>query len=136
MTRKVQLKFTKPSKTVKSAAYEADINNMVSGKTPWTQSKSAFYIDETILPESYEEAFNMVREAQDAFMSLPPQIRAQFANDPARLSKALSDPSQHDALRELGILPPLPSAPEAQRPQKAGGAEGAASEGGSNDADA
>lgn len=120
-SRATAMIFRKPSKTARSQAYECDINNMVKGLTPFTQAKRpGFYIDDTVLPQNYEEQFNAVLEAQEAFMLLPPDVREQFHNDPAKLARALSDPSQHEALRALGILPPLPtpqtappSAPEA-----------------------
>lgn len=101
------LRFTKSSKTVRSQAYECDINNMVKGITPFTQARRpGFYIDETILPPNYEAQFNAVLEAQEAFMLLPPEVRAEFHNDPALLAKALGDPAAQKRLQELGIIDP------------------------------
>lgn len=117
-SRRGALKFTKPSKTVRSQAYETDINNMVKGITPFTQDRRpSFYIDETILPQNYEAQFNAVLEAQNAFMKLPPEVREEFHNDPANLAKALGDPKAQDRLQELGIIvpatPPTPAKPKA-----------------------
>lgn len=112
-TRRGALYFTKPSKTVRSQAYETDINNMVKGLTPFTQARRpGYYIDETILPLNYEAQFNAVLQAQEAFMKLPPDIRSAYDNDPAKLASALSDPSRQDDLRRLGILSPLPPPPK------------------------
>lgn len=116
--RKGALKCEKPSKTVRSQAYETDINNMVKGLTPFTQARRpGFYIDETIFPENYEAQFNAVLAAQDAFMALPPEVREEFHNDPAELAKALSDPKAQKRLQELGVIPsatpPTPAKPEA-----------------------
>lgn len=113
--------FRKPSKTVKSQGYEADINNMVKGLTPFTQSRrQPFYVDETIFPATYEQHFNQVLAAQDAFMSLPPDVREHFQNDPASLSAALADPKRQGELRDLGVLPPLDlDNPPAQPREKA-----------------
>lgn len=112
------LKCEKPSKTVRSQAYETDINNMVKGLTPFTQQRRpAFFIDETVLPPDYVSHFNAVLQAQEAFMGLPPEVRELFHNDPAELAEALSDPRNHKRLQELGILPPAtpptPAKPEA-----------------------
>jgi len=104
-SRPHSLVFTKPSRTVRSQAYEADINRMVKGQTPFTVSKrKPFYIDETVLPDYYEAAFNTVLAAQSAFMTLPPRIRQMFGNDPAQLSRALADPALRHKLIELGII--------------------------------
>lgn len=116
--RRGALKFKKPSKTVRSQAYECDINNMVKGLTPFTQSRRpGFFIDETILPENYEAQFNAVLAAQDAFMKLPPEVREEFHNNPANLAKALGDPKAQKRLQELGIIEPAttptPAKPEA-----------------------
>lgn len=115
--RKGALLFPNPSKTVKSQAYETDINNMVMGLTPFTQlRRPAFYIDETILPASYEDQFNQVLAAQDAFMTLPPDVREKFHNNPAELAQALGDHRRQDELRELGVIapatPPTPEQPD------------------------
>jgi len=116
-SRSGALTFSKPSKTVRSQAYETDINNMVKGLTPFTQSRRpGFFIDETILPQNYEAQFNAVLAAQNAFMQLPPDIREEFHNDPAELSRALGNPAAQKRLQELGIVPsattPTPAKPE------------------------
>lgn len=111
--RRVQVHFDKPSRTVSSASYDTDLNRMVAGLVPFSQSRQSFYIDETILPAGYEQALNLVLDAQEAFMQLPPNIRERFDNDPAALAKALGDPRQQEILRELGLLPedkPVPAA--------------------------
>lgn len=108
--KRTKLIFTEPSKAINSQAYETDINNMVMGLTPFTQSRRpAYYIDETILPASYEEQFNAVLAAQEAFMMLPPEVRERFDNDPAELSKALGNPALQKELEELGVIGPTPT---------------------------
>jgi hypothetical protein len=112
------------SLTVHSQAYDCDINNMVKGLVPFSQAtRPAFFIDETNLPSSYEDQFNAVAAAQDAFLLLPPDVRQAFDNDPAVLAKALGDPSQTDRLVKLGVIPaPPPSAakPSQKAPPKGG----------------
>lgn len=118
--------FTKPSKTVRSQAYETDLNRMVQGLTPFTQHKQpGYYIDETLLPLNYEDQFNMLQDAQAAFMQLPPDVRERFHNNPAILARALGDPRQQEALRELGVIAPLPpSPPSPERPSTASSGPG------------
>lgn len=117
--RKGALVFKQSSRTIKSQAYETDINNMVKGITPFTQRiRPGFYIDETILPYNYEAQFNAVLQAQEAFMLLPPDVRSKFDNDPALLADALGDFSRHDELRSLGVLPPLTTNDPVAKPQK------------------
>lgn len=123
--RKGRLMFEKPGRTIHSQSYETDINNMVKGLTPFTQARRpAFFIDETILPLNYEQHFNAVIQAQDAFMLLPPDVRQKFDNDPAVLADALADPSRHQELRDLGVIQPLtvsspPGEPNAKRSETA-----------------
>lgn len=126
--RKVVQKFTKPSRTVSSEAYNHDINAMIAGKVPFTQSRrQPFYIDETVLPESFEAARDLVLSAQGAFMRLAPEIREKFANDPALLARALADPRNHAALTEMGVLEPQsakPPVPPAKPPEAPKGPQG------------
>lgn len=122
-SKRVTLKCEDPSLAVHSQAYETDINNMVKGLTPFTQSRRRmFYIDETILPLNYEAQYNAVIQAQDAFMELPPQVREMFKNDPALLAAALGDPSQVKRLVELGIMNP-DKLPDPAKPSPGGSDE-------------
>lgn len=97
--------FEDVSLTHHSQAYETDINNMVKGAVPWSiRQKSPFFIDETLLPDNYEELHNLIQSAQQQFMLLPPEIRARFQNDPAKLAQALGDPRRHQELVDLGLI--------------------------------
>lgn len=66
-------------------------------------------------PIDYQEALNIQLEASAAFAQLPARVRDSFRNDPAQLLLALQDPAQADALRDLGILKPLPATPVADK---------------------
>lgn len=70
---------------------------------------------------SYQEAINIVAEAEANFADLPSRIRDRFGNDPARLLEFLQDPRNFDEAVELGIVekptpPPPPPAAEASAP--------------------
>lgn len=104
LTKASMIIFEKPSLTVKSAAYDTDINNMVKGLAPFSQSsKTPFYIDERIFPDSLEQQFNVVQDALDAFDTLPPEIRAEFDNDPRVLASRLAS-GDREALITLGVI--------------------------------
>lgn len=83
------LRFNEPSMTQQQFKDEADINRIVNmflktGVLPETNLRGVFgdYIN---APDSYHEALNYVIEADQAFMDLPAELRAQFNNDPAVL---------------------------------------------------
>lgn len=95
-----------PSRAVHSQADETDINRMVAGLTPFTSSaRSPFFINEADFPEHLEDHVSDLRQAESAFMELPPAVREAFGNDPRELAKALGDPSQQARLAELGLIP-------------------------------
>lgn len=52
----------------------------------------------------FQSAMNVVRQAQEAFMELPGEIRARFANDPQRVLEFLNDASNRDEAIKLGIV--------------------------------
>lgn len=56
----------------------------------------------------FQSAMNAVRAAQEAFDSLPGEMRARFANDPQRLISFLEDGANRDEAVKLGLvaLPP------------------------------
>lgn len=101
---------------------ECDINHILAQykKTGMishisAQAAQGAYID---LPSEcdLQTSFEIVRQAQEAFGSLPAKVRDRFGNDPGRFLGAFQDPSMADELRELGLLnaaaPPPPAAAE------------------------
>lgn len=99
---------------------ECDIHNILkqyqrTGIINHISSKSPLFTD---LPSNldYQSALNDLISAQAAFASLPSSVRDFYRNDPQRFLAALSDPAEHDRLRDLGILnpKPAPAAPAAK----------------------
>jgi phage internal scaffolding protein len=87
---------------------ECDITNILrqyskTGVITHVQSARPTYED---LPDGidYQMAQETLLQASRAFSGLPSSVRDHFANDPARLLGALSDPSEADYLRSVGIL--------------------------------
>lgn len=52
----------------------------------------------------FQSAMNMVRQAQEAFMELPADVRYRFANDPQRVIDFLEDAANRDEAVKLGLV--------------------------------
>lgn len=59
----------------------------------------------------FQTALNAVRSAEEAFMELPAQLRARFANDPQKLLEFVEDGSNLAEARKLGLLADPPPKP-------------------------
>ena len=108
--------------TKQSHKDECDINRILkqyqrTGIITHVQNARPTYMD---LPDAmdFQVSMNIVLEGNEAFSSLPAQVRAHFHNDPAAFLAALSDPDQAQQMREWGFLKPLdePPAPQPDRP--------------------
>lgn len=56
----------------------------------------------------FQSAMQAVRQAQEAFMELPGELRLRFANDPQRLLEFMEDSSNLEEARRLGLVKPAP----------------------------
>ena len=97
-----------PSLTQQQFKDESDINNLVdrflrTGEVPPVDAR-AMYGDFIHAPDSYQEALNLVLDAQDGFNSLSSSIRQRFNNDPAELLSFLQDDSNLDEAVKLGLV--------------------------------
>lgn len=109
-----------PSMTKQSFVAECDINNIVHA---FSQTGQIAHINERAaagafvdLPDSldYQQAVELARAGDAAFMALPAQIRARFDNDPARFLDFVEDPANQQELIELGLATDMrPQAPPA-----------------------
>lgn len=52
----------------------------------------------------YHSALLQVQQAQESFMTLPAQVRAEFANDPGKFLDFVSDEANMDKMAEMGLL--------------------------------
>lgn len=59
----------------------------------------------------YQAGMNAIIQAEDAFMSLPSQLRNRFSNDPARFLAFVQDPANAGELESLGLTRPKPAEP-------------------------
>lgn len=97
-----------PSLTKQSEAASCDINKIMakyerSGILQHVNANEAFYADVSNVPD-YQAALEVVRKADDLFMSLPADIRARFDNDPAEYLKFVGDPANKELMGKLGML--------------------------------
>lgn len=117
-----------PSMTKQSFVAECDINNIVrdftqTGQIAHINEKAAqgAYVD---LPDTmdFQHGLELVRQAQASFDSLPAQVRARFANNPAEFLAFMGDPANQEEMIKLGLAsdtrPPQPPEPPPETPPK------------------
>lgn len=105
------------SLAIQSAEEESNINTIVrrfgiTGELPgdYAMPQSG---DFTGIPD-FHTAMNLVRQAQEEFVKVPAHIRARFGNDPQAFMAFVEDDANRDEARRLGLLKPVPQAPEPQ----------------------
>lgn len=84
------------------------------GVNPFIASGSSQYLDTTEIP-SFVAAQNARVKVKEYFEGLPSDIRLQFNNDPMQFAEVVSDPSNADYLREIGVLAPLSAEQEGEK---------------------
>lgn len=120
------IKFVGESRTRKEFLQESDINRLVkryqetgSFYDPVTSLKGAknkpFFGDFTNIPD-YQEALNIVIDAQDRFASLPSSLRDRFNNDPQALIDFVMDDKNREEAIKIGLIPE-PEKPEPEKPE-------------------
>jgi len=105
---------------------ECDINRIVKnamrGIAPkYTNRGIPRYTDTSNLPD-IAEAYNIIRRAEDAFMTLPAQLRLELKNDPANIDRITKDQLQRYKLarEDSTPQPAVPAAPAAGQAATAG----------------
>lgn len=96
-----------PTPTQQHLKAECDINNILrqydkTGLITHVNNATAQYGDFTEVNE-YQESLNRVIAAQDAFAALPSDVRKRFANDPGEFFEFATDPSNFDAMVDMGL---------------------------------
>lgn len=87
-----------------------DINVIVkqyqqTGMLPQVQPGQ--FLDVSVVAD-YREALAEVRLAESFFSSLPAEVRAEFANDPAEFLDFATDPQNRARMQELKLIPADP----------------------------
>lgn len=95
---------------------EVDVNTIVrrfglTREMPFG-SAAGLYGDFTEIYD-YESAVERVQAARNKFMTLPPEVRERFGNDPALLVRAASELSEEDFVAKLKVeqTPPVGGVP-------------------------
>lgn len=103
-----------PSMTKQEFAGECDINNIIksfsaTGMIRHVSARAAEGRYEDLPdPLDFQESLAIIAQATDSFMTLPAKIRDRFEQDPAKFLSFVSNPSNLDEMRALGIAKPLP----------------------------
>lgn len=120
---RVAIDFTETHSLAKqSFAAECDINNILkkfekTGMVEHVKQHHGHYGDFIDAPD-YLTAMTAIVEAQEAFDSLPANVRKRFANDPAQFLEFVHDPDNRDEMQKLGLLEPVQEAtPPAPTPK-------------------
>lgn len=102
-----------PSLTQQHFADECDINTIVkrfglTGQLPQGVRAPTFGDFEDV--PSYHEAMNAIKEADQAFYSMPADVRSRFFNDPGRFVDFCSDEANRAEAEKLGLVVAKPPA--------------------------
>lgn len=106
---RVQVINTDPSMTKQCFEDECNINKIMSryektGVIEHVAANSPQYGDFSDVSD-YQGAMNRVIELQSEFMTLPPNLRARFFNDPMQFIDFVRDPKNSEELKKLGLVP-------------------------------
>lgn len=102
------------SKTQQQFQKECDVNFIVHQNeatglvTHLNRGTPAWGVDLSDAP-TYQEALNLVMDAQASFASLDARVRARFENDPVKLLAFLDNPDNLQEAISLGLVEPKPS---------------------------
>lgn len=122
--RRVQIFFPEPTLSQQALAEETDINVIIKraravGELP-RNNVQAYYADVSNIPD-YQSALNILNQGNEAFASLPSELRLKFQNDPGQLLTFLQNPENHAQAVEMGLLeaqlPKTPQTPGKSNPR-------------------
>lgn len=110
-TQKTGIVFEKPSRTKQSFSDECNINSIMNryatcGVIDHVNTAQPLSGDFTIAPADYQEAMNIMIEAEDRFAALPSDIRKRFDNKPLNLLEFIQNPDNYEEGVKLGIFNP------------------------------
>lgn len=115
--RSVKLMFPEGSgRTRQQFRKESDVNHIVkqfskTGVLPHVQNREGRYGDFSDVP-TYQEAMQVVFDAQEQFAGLSADVRKRFHNDPEEFLEFVNDSSNLDEMVKLGLA----TKPEETRP--------------------
>lgn len=100
-----------PSLTRQSAKDECDVNQILAryqktGVLTHLNPATPMYADLSEMPNSYQDALEFIRKAQEDFQNMSSTLRAKFQNDPQQLINFIANPSNYEEAAQLGLLDP------------------------------
>lgn len=119
-----------PSMTKQSFLAETDINNIMkqyskTGQFNHVNAKlnQGRYAD-LPLDLDFQDAMNVVAQANEAFASLPSKLRNRFSNDPNEFLAFMHDPENQEEMYKLGLATrPIPVRSESPHVNNGGGGD-------------
>lgn len=100
--------------TQQSAKDECDVNVIIDrikrgADIPNASPNPPRYGDFTAIPTDLRECLNIVRQADELFMSMDAKVRRRFDNDPAKMLDFLNDDKNRQEAIDLGLVeaPPI-----------------------------
>lgn len=104
---RVQTINDEPTMTQQQFKDQVDVNNIIAkfkktGQITHLNASKGVYADLTQVGD-YQSAMDKVVKAQEAFLTLPADLRKKFGNDPENFLKFVDDPKNDAEAVELGI---------------------------------
>lgn len=117
------LRCPEPTRTKQEFKEETDINTIVErfGITGHLPTNVRIPLEpDFVEATTYHEALNTILAADEAFMKMPAQIRAEFNNDPGAFITFAEDENNRERAEKLGLVLPKPKQVQhPAEPQKA-----------------
>jgi phage internal scaffolding protein len=106
--KKYVFKTSGESLTQQHFKEECDVINIIkkhdrNGIIEHVQRGQARYGDFSEVAD-YREALDLVRDAQNEFMTIPSDIRKKFDNDPGKFYEFVSNPDNKEELKQMGFI--------------------------------
>ena len=100
--------FTEPTLAQQHFKDECDVNNILrkyeaTGLVTHVANGTPSYGDFSSVLE-FQQAQNILIEAQDAFDALPASLRKRFDNDPAVMLEFIENPDNREEAEKLGLV--------------------------------
>lgn len=96
-----------PSLTKQEFKDECDINKIMAQyqRTGLVSHVARYQGDYSDVADAvdYQTALNIMKEAQDMFMTVPSSVRSQFDNDPGKFLEFVQDPNNAEKMYEMGL---------------------------------
>lgn len=122
--RRVAIKTEGGTKTEKGHAGSTNINQIMARyrRTGLVPQKTNLAYGDFTGSDDYRDCLDRIIQAENAFNSLPSQIRKRFDNDPAKLISFLANEDNREEAQRLGLIErPIEPEPQIVEPNEAPG---------------